>query len=81
MGNPKEDKWFYRRDMVVIALFCLGPLALPLLFSSPRFTLLWKAAITVLVIGLTIWLVIVSGRIYLDFIKRLDELKAVYGLK
>ena len=44
---------------VILPLICfvLGPLALPLLWRSRRFTLLWKCILTVSVTGLTVFFV------------------------
>jgi hypothetical protein len=35
----------------------LGPLALPLLWSSRRFTFLWKSILTAIVLGMTVLLI------------------------
>jgi len=50
-----ENPWV----ILPLLFLVLGPLALPLLWQSRRFTLLWKGILSVLVIGLTallIWL-------------------------
>jgi len=78
--NP-PTRWYYRKDVVIIALLSLGPLALPLLAFSPKFRFIWKIVIAILVMAFTVWLIIASGKIYLDLVKRLDELKAIYGVK
>jgi hypothetical protein len=48
-----ESPWV----ILPLLFFVLGPLALPLLWRSRRFTLLWKGILTALVIGLTVMLV------------------------
>ena len=48
-----ESPWV----VLPLLFFVLGPLALPLLWRSRRFTLLWKGILTALVIGLTVLLV------------------------
>ena len=47
-------KWYHRPVWVLALLFLvLGPLALPYLWGSPRFSRLLKVALTVLVIAYT----------------------------
>jgi hypothetical protein len=48
-----ESPWV----ILPLIFFVLGPLALPLLWRSRRFTLLWKCILTVSVTGLTVFLV------------------------
>ena len=81
MAEGKRKGWYYSAWAVITALLCAGPLALPLLFLSPKFRLSWKILIAVIIIALTVWLVVVSGRIYVDLLRTLDEMKQVYGLK
>ena len=45
-----ESPWV----VLPLLFFVLGPLAVPLLWRSHRFTLFWKVVLTVLVIGLTV---------------------------
>ena len=45
-----ESPWV----ILPLLFLVLGPLALPLLWRSRRFTLLWKSILTVLVTGLTV---------------------------
>jgi inhibitor of cysteine peptidase len=37
--NKPQEKWYFRTYWLVIALFCIGPFALPLLWFNPRFSL------------------------------------------
>ena len=60
-GRPAwwESPWF----VLPMLFLVLGPLALPMLWRSRRFTLLWKGVLTVLVVGLTallLWWIWVS---------------------
>jgi len=54
---PAENnlKWYFRKYVIVIALCCVGPLALPLVWWRPRTKPAWKIGITVVVLVLT-WL-------------------------
>jgi hypothetical protein len=51
-GGP-EGKWYYSRYAVVIGLGTLGPFALPLVWFNPRYTVITKVALTVLILVLT----------------------------
>jgi len=51
-GPPAPIKWYYRPAWVLILLFVvLGPLALPYLWKSPRFSRHMKIVLTVLVLA------------------------------
>jgi len=55
--QPKKvrpKKWYYATGTVVIALLCLGPLALPLVWLNPRYKPVTRAIITVVVLVLTV---------------------------
>ncbi|MGD0336862.1 MAG: hypothetical protein ABSB18_07190 [Candidatus Omnitrophota bacterium] len=56
MGEEKQNKWYFRIDTLVIAFLCVGPLALPLVWFNPRFSMVTKTVITVIVIILSYYL-------------------------
>ena len=56
MGEEKQNKWYFRIDTLVIALLCVGPLALPLVWFNPRFSIITKTVITVIVLILSYYL-------------------------
>jgi ascorbate-specific PTS system EIIC-type component UlaA len=65
-----EVPWYYRPWPVLLLLFLvLGPLGLPLLWRSPRFTRTWKIVLTGLVLVYTAMLVesvVVSVRLAME---------------
>ena len=73
--RPKaKGKWYYSASAIVISLLVLGPFALPLVWKNPKYKVVTKAIITVVVIGVTIWLCYLMGNMY----KRLiDEVNAL----
>lgn len=81
MDEKPKERWYYSVAVVVVALLCFGPLALPLLILSPKFTKVQKALISILVVAATIWLAKVSIQVTSDFMKSLAELKEIYGIK
>jgi len=56
-------KWYHGVGFIVLMLFCIGPLGLPLLFSSPRFSRPSKILITILVIGITVYITVEMIRV------------------
>jgi hypothetical protein len=52
-GKPKT-KWYFLTSVVVIAILCIGPLALPLVWFNPRYKAVTKLVVTIAVIALTI---------------------------
>lgn len=69
-----EGKWFHRTSFVVISLLFIGPLALPLVWFNPRFSVVTKAIVTIAVIGFTLGLGIAMVEIYAYFLKQLEQL-------
>jgi hypothetical protein len=71
-----EIKWHYRPFWVLILLFVvLGPLALPYLWKSPRFSHRLKVVLTILVLVYTALLINQTLRIVLDVQKELKALQ------
>ncbi|MBU1909398.1 MAG: zinc ribbon domain-containing protein [Verrucomicrobia bacterium] len=46
-------QWYFRTPFIVIAICCVGPLALPLLWWRPQLKLGWKIGLTIAVLALT----------------------------
>jgi hypothetical protein len=57
---PAKGKWYFNTSSVVIALLCVGPLALPLIWWNPRWGAKRKASLTVIVLLLSSLLTIAS---------------------
>jgi len=58
LNKEKKGKWYFSMTAFVMALLCVGPFALPLLWFNPRFTLKRKIAVSVIVIILTYFLTV-----------------------
>jgi hypothetical protein len=71
---PQPRKWYLATGSMVIALLCLGPAALPVVWLNPRYRSITKAIITVIVLAVTalcLYLVVyLSGHT----LRQLDEL-------
>ena len=45
--------WYFRKSSIIIALLCVGPLALPLLWWRPQTSPAWKISLTVVILVLS----------------------------
>ena len=57
-----NERWYSKTSLLVIALLCVGPLALPLLWFNPRFKNSSKIIITIIVIILSYFLAIEAAK-------------------
>jgi uncharacterized membrane protein YqjE len=51
--EERRGQWYYGTSVLVIALLCVGPLALPLIWFNPRFRLATKILVSAAVIVAT----------------------------
>ena len=76
-GHPtmarKRLPWYFHTSFIVIAVGCVGPLALPLIWWRPRTTRAWK-------IGLTVGILVLSWLLFQATLKSIDTLKQYYDL-
>jgi lipopolysaccharide export LptBFGC system permease protein LptF len=74
-----KNKWYFKTSIFVIAVLCIGPLALPLAWFNPRYRPAAKVIITIVVIVLTYYLCIALAASMSSISKYYEELyKAVY---
>ncbi len=67
-------KWYFATSAVVIALLCLGPLGLPLVWFNPRYTIIIKVVVTVIVIALAILFSYLVVFMYRNLIEQIEAL-------
>ena len=72
--KPRPKKWYFATGTIVLALLCLGPMALPLVWINPRFKILTKAIVTVIVIVVTILCLYLTVYTYQNLINQLTAL-------
>ncbi len=53
-SKSRPKKWYFAKSSTVIALLCLGPLALPLVWLNPRYKPFTRAIITAVVLVVTV---------------------------
>ena len=73
-SRPREKKWYFSTSSVVIALLCVGPLALPLVWFNPRYKAATKLIITVIVLVVTVLCTYLAVTTYQ---KLLDQITAM----
>ena len=72
---PKPGgKWHQSTAATVLALLTLGPLALPMLWTNPRYSLVVKVVVTVVIIVLTILLCLAVVWMYRYVINQVQSL-------
>jgi len=69
----KKIQWYFQTPFIVIAVCCVGPLALPLIWWCPQTTRAWKT-------GLTIAILVLSWLLFEATLKSIETLKEYYEL-
>jgi len=67
-AEEKKLPWYYGKAFIIIAICCVGPLALPLVWFRPQTTRAWK-------IGLTIGIVVLSWLLFQATMESIRTLK------
>jgi len=73
-SRPREKKWYFTTSSVVIALLCVGPLALPLVWFNPRYKAATRLIITVIVLVVTILCTYLAASTYRQLLEKLTTL-------
>ena len=74
-GRPKpKTKWYYSTSAIVIGLLVAGPLALSLVWRNPRYNMITKAIITIVVIAATLWFCYLVVHMYERLINEVNAL-------
>jgi len=72
-AEKETGPWYFRTSFIVLAIACVGPLALPLLWWRPQTSLAWK-------IGLTVVILVASWYLFQATLESLQILKEYYQL-
>jgi hypothetical protein len=70
----RPKKWYFATGTVVLALLCLGPLALPLVWLNPRYKPAIKAIITLIALGVTILCLYLVALVYQQITDQINAL-------
>jgi hypothetical protein len=68
-AGPKT-KWYFATPTIVIAILCVGPFALPLVWFNPRYSIITKIVVSAIVIALFVP-VIYYLPAYISYVKQL----------
>jgi hypothetical protein len=76
VGKAGEEKplWYFRPWVIAGAILTVGPLGLPLLWFRPKTGLRLKIGISVVVIGLTVWMSITTADYYQEMVMHYEKL-------
>ncbi len=77
MNEEAKTKWYHLNTSVLIALACLGPFGLPLVWRNPRYSRFTKMWITVLVIVVTVLLCYAAYVLIVLLIRQIKDLMAM----
>ena len=69
-----KPKWFQSTHTIVIALLCVGPLALPLVWMNPRYKIVTKIVVSIIVAVATVWLCSATISSYTRLIDQINAL-------
>ena len=69
--RPEEEKveWYFRKSFIILAVCCVGPLALPLIWWHPQTTRAWKIGLTIGILVLS-WILL---QLSIDSIRMIKE--------
>ncbi len=62
-----QGKWYFGTSAIVVAILCVGPLALPLVWFNPKYKIITKLWVTVAVIAGTLFLSYLMAAAYSEF--------------
>ena len=74
ISQPRPKKWYFATGTIILALLCLGPMALPLVWINPRYKILTRAIITVIVLAVSILCIYMTVNIYQRMLDQLTVL-------
>ncbi len=72
LGTSKpKSKWYHSSLTLVAAVLCVGPFALPLVWTNKKYNITTKAIITIAISGLTLFLFYVMMKMYMGLLDQL----------
>jgi succinate dehydrogenase hydrophobic anchor subunit len=73
-AGKARTKWYFRTSVVVIAVLCIGPLALPLVWLNPRYRIITRILATLIVISFTILFCYLAVSTYARLMEQISAL-------
>ena len=75
----RQTPWYFRTSAIVIAICCVGPLALPMIWWHPRMTRTWKIGLSIAILALTLMMTWLSYESFLKSMNMLKEYQQLLG--
>jgi len=73
-SGKSKTKWYFRTPLIVIALLCIGPLALPMVWLNPNYKVTTRLIVTVIVVAVTVLLSYLVGCLYNNLLNQIHNL-------
>ena len=73
-ASRSKSKWYYSTTTVVVSLLSLGPFALPLVWYNPRYKVITKLIVTIVIIVASIVLFRATVGMYNSLFEQIDAL-------
>jgi len=74
-AHTSKIKWYFSSSIIVIALVSVGPFALPLVWFHPLYNRVTKIILTIIIIGFSIWLFILTKDIYITLMQQFELIR------
>jgi len=71
--KERKIEWYFRKSFIIVAVSCVGPLALPLIWLRPHTARRWK-------VGLTIGILVLSWILFRTTMESIRSLREYYRL-
>lgn len=62
--SSRDLPWYFRTGSVIFSILTVGPFALPLVWAHPKYSLTKKIVITVIVLGITYYLSVLTAKAF-----------------
>lgn len=72
-SGEEKHPWYFRNSFIILAVCCMGPLALPLIWWRPKTSVAWK-------VGLTMGILVLSWILFRGTMESIRILKEYYRL-
>ena len=70
-AGTNKPKWYHSTAALIAAILCVGPFALPLVWTNKKYKPATKAIITTAIIVLTVFLFYVMMKVYMGLLDQL----------
>jgi hypothetical protein len=67
-------KWYHKTPTVVISILLLGPLALPLVWFNPKYSIAAKIIVTIVVVAATVALSVWMVELYAHLLEQIETM-------